>query len=429
MRFSSVTRFATGRLSTEGESPPYRHYILTYLGIGAVSDTLITLSLGFLLPGMSEDLSLSPSQQGWLGSSFLLGAMAFALPTSLWLSRFSAKHVFSVSLLLGAMLVLVQGWSPVFAVLIAGRIGFGLVTVARQPARAMLTTQWFPTREIVFVNGIINGTYGVAGLIGLLGTPYLLLLLDDSWRATLTVFAVVYIATGVVWIYTGKERQGKHPSLMSAPSGPSPLRSVLKYPNLWYASLGMFGVDVAWSGFITFWPTLALEDHDISLTTSGAILTLAAVIEAVGSVVATVYLSRSNRKGIRGPLVAVLAVMLAGGASGMALTGSIPLLIVLASVHGIGFSLAPIALTVPFELEGATRREVAVGVGFMETMLRAGGAAGPLMVGFLQEATGSLEKALFITCLCGLVMVASAFLIYGGGSEQSGLPPIEEARS
>lgn len=394
------------------DDPVYRYVILAYLGLSQFVDVLITLSLGILLPGISDDLGLSPSQQGWLGSSVVIGALLFVLPASLWLSRYSAKKVMTLGLMSAGLLVLAQSWSPGFGVLIVARISFGLSTIVRQPARAILTTQWFPRREIVFANGVINSTYGLSAIVGLSLTPILLIWLNDSWRATFTVYAIVFLVIGVAWFFMGKERKADAKESLIGPSLGSPMSCIKRYPQLWYLAVGMFGVSVMWTGLITFWPTYALEHEGISLTTSGGILGFAGVVESVGSVAATIYLSRFAKRDMRKPLVIVLVSMMVGGAVGMMMTGSVPLLIALGFVHGIGFSFAPIVQSVPFELPGATQREIAVAFGFMEMAMRGGGVAGPLIAGFLQEATGDLQMTLVVTTLCGMLLVAVTPLMY-----------------
>ena len=48
------------------------------LNYGAVVITFMTL--GLLLPDISEEFSLSPSQQGWLASSLLFVNLLFVIP-------------------------------------------------------------------------------------------------------------------------------------------------------------------------------------------------------------------------------------------------------------------------------------------------------------------------------------------------------------
>ena len=86
-----------------------------------------------------------------------------------------------------------QSWAPVFAVLLLGRLFFGIFTIAQQPARAMLTRHWFPPREVVMVNGLSNVFFGLVVGGGLALSPVLLILLGDDWRGTLRIFAFYYV--------------------------------------------------------------------------------------------------------------------------------------------------------------------------------------------------------------------------------------------
>ena len=98
---------------------------------------------------------------------------------------------------------MVQAWAPNYTVLLLARLAFGIAIVARQPARALLTAQWFPRREIVLVNGLVNTTYGASAVIALLLTPYLQIWLDESWRWTLTIYGTDihrrYLGLGRRW--------------------------------------------------------------------------------------------------------------------------------------------------------------------------------------------------------------------------------------
>ena len=59
------------------------------------------LVLGVLLPAMAEDLGLSPLEQGWLGSSAIIGSLIFSIPFGLWMSRFRPMLLTAITLFLG----------------------------------------------------------------------------------------------------------------------------------------------------------------------------------------------------------------------------------------------------------------------------------------------------------------------------------------
>ena len=393
--------------------PSYRFVILAFLGSSMVLFTVTLLSLGIMLPGISEDLDLSPKEQGWLGSSALLGNLVFALPVSLWLSRMSVRISYAAVMLTGALAIFIQAWSPVFVVLILGRLMFGISAAARHPLRAILTAQWFPRKEIVVVNASVNSTFGVGAIVGLGLTPLILILLSDSWRSTLIVYGVVHVVVVSAWFVLGREREVTQDSTSHVvPTGAGLLKTVLRFKEVWYLAVGHLGVMLMWGSFYTFWPTLVLDNHDISLTTSGGILSIAGIAESVGSLFLAFYLMKTVKRDLRRALVPFLAVVMVSGAIGLSLTGSIPLLILFSIVHGLGFAWVPIIWTVPFDLPGITTAEIAVATGFIEMTSRTGGAIGPSLAGFLQEATNDLELTLVVTSLFGLTLAVAGLMLF-----------------
>ena len=103
---------------------------------------------------MSEDLGLSPSQQGLIGSASFWAGFALAIAVSWSLSRFGPKALGMTALTLGALFLFLQGWATSFTILLVGRVGFGLAGLVRSPTQSQLIIQWFRQREILFVNGL-----------------------------------------------------------------------------------------------------------------------------------------------------------------------------------------------------------------------------------------------------------------------------------
>ena len=221
----------------------FRFLVLIFLGFSNVLNSLVMLSLGILLPSIARDLNLSPSEQGWLGSSMFVGTIVISLPAGFWLPRWDASKVLLASMVLGTIFVFVQASASVFVIMLLGRLAFGFAMVARQPARAVLTTEWFPPREILMVNGLVNTTYGFAAVIGFLLTPYLLIWLNDSWRSTLTVYAIAFFVISVVWAVI--RREGERPRSSSCDESGSDnnsIASILKNREIWFVGVGMAGV-------------------------------------------------------------------------------------------------------------------------------------------------------------------------------------------
>ena len=104
----------------------------------------IGFSLGVFLPPMSDELGMSLTQSGWLGSANWIVPAIASIPLASWISRYPPKRVITVSTVLSVPLVFLQGWAPDYTVMLLSRVAFMAITVARFSARPLLIQQWFP---------------------------------------------------------------------------------------------------------------------------------------------------------------------------------------------------------------------------------------------------------------------------------------------
>ncbi|MFQ5872712.1 MAG: MFS transporter [Dehalococcoidia bacterium] len=395
-----------------GPSPSRGKWVALSTYAVAHATTIIgAMVLGILLPSMTEELGLSPPQQGWLGSSALIGSLLVSLPFGWWLSRYNAKMTTTITLAVGALLVFAQGWAPTFAVLLAARLLFGLTVVARDPARALLVHQWLRGREVLLFNGLLNAVFGVALTVGFVATPFVLKAFDGDWRDTTYSYAVVNGAMVLAWVLLGRENISQSYRRRVASQAGTPLQSLFKYKEPWLVGLGMVGYSVAQMAQLTFWPTFMKETYGMSLVESGFLIGILGLVVASGGIVVVPVLSKAG--GNRLPLVA-LGVAMSGTFLGLLLTDLIPVLAVMFLVNGLTRgAFWTIFNTVPFELPGSTPRETAVAQSLMMTMFWAGGVLGPILVGFLHEATADLELAMVVSSLFPLGISLTAVFLPG----------------
>ena len=395
----------------EDSSEPVLAYRWVVMGIwltASVSGFMIMSTIGILLPAISAEFGLSPFQQGMLGSAAYWGNLALAIPLGWWTSRFTPKILTTVTMVLGTLFLLAQALSPGFAALILGRMAFGISVIARQPARAFLTQQWFPARQVVLVNSISNAMFGLVVGGGVAASPFILIALGDDWRATLLSFVALFAVMTILWMIFGKERVTSEYRARLAAQDASVLKGTLRYRDLWIGGLGFVGATTAWSGFLSFYPTLMLNNHQMPLVWSGGILALGIFMGGICGLGFgwVVMVSDRGRIILLGTGATMAATFMA-----MTLTGSIPVLLALTFVNGIAWGFWPVLYSVPFHLPGIRPREVAVGLAFIQMMSSAGITLGPLATGLLQELTGDLGLALAMVsfaslslCLAGLVM-------------------------
>ena len=402
--------------SSASVTPPssYRWVVMGVWMVSGVSGFMVLSTLGILLPAISADLQISPLQQGLLGSSALWGNIALAIPLSWWTSRYGPKALTSVTLILGTAALFLQGWAPTFAVLVAGRLAFGITVMARQPARVSLTQQWFAPREVVFVNSVQNLLFGLVVGGGLAASPMILAAFGNDWRATLNVFAGLFVVLTISWMILGRERRTpEHPGRQEPQQirETGVVRGALGYRDLWVQGFGFVGATLCWSAFLAFYPTLMLNTYQLSLQWSGAILALGVFVGgAAGLGLGYVVMNKGHGKLI----LQVMGILMPVTYLGMIMTGSIPILIGLTLLNGVAWGFWPILFTVPFHLPGIRPRQVAVAVAFTTMMSSVGIALGPLTAGLLQEAMGNLQQALSIISLTGLSLTAAGMFLRTG---------------
>ena len=396
-----MTSFSQGKSS-------YRWVVIGVWFTSSVAGFMVISTLGILLPSISADLGLSPSQQGLLGSAAFWGSLVLAIPLSWWTSRFGPKVLTTVTLILGTLFIFLQGVAPAFIFLIIARLAFGVTILAREPARAHLIRQWFPVNEAVIANSVSNVLFGVVVGGGLIVTPIILNNLGGDWRMIFYVYGGAFSLLTLIWIILGRERQPDERQSQINQSERNVLRVALSYRDLWVAGLGFIGVAMAWAAFLNFYPTLMLDRYDVPLRWSGGVLALGIFIGGLSGLAAGYYVSiKDRRKG----LLQVFGVIMVGSYLGLLYTDSIPLLMVWTSLNGIAWGFFPILYTVPFLLSGVRTREIAIGLSFLTVSISAGSAIGPLIAGFLQEALGDLRTALLIISFASLSLSASGILL------------------
>ncbi len=263
--------------------------------VGHVWGYSVLESIGLLLPSIRDDLGLSPFEEGLLGSIPRIANFVIAMPLSWLLSGFRPKLVTSFSLFAVAGFALFQGWSPTFALLLLGRFLYSLVSVAREPARALLIRQWVPVHEIVIVNGLGSAVWGLTA-VGFLITPVILNLMGGSWRGTYVVFSITCLVFAVLWQLLGRERITPEYEADVRSQVANPMATLFKYKDLAIGGLGMMGAGIGFSAFAVFWPSFMLDFHDVSVGTTSIMLAISGFVSSMGGIGIGVVASKTGRK-------------------------------------------------------------------------------------------------------------------------------------
>ena len=397
---------------------PMRHRwaIMGLWLLSSVAGFMMVISVGLLLPSISADLGLTPTQQGFYGSAAFLGNLFLTLPISWWVSRYRPKILTTVTFTLSSALMFVQSWGPNFGILLLGRLGFGISTLAREPARVLLMHRLFTPREFILVSSVYNLLFGLVVGGGLVLTPIILSRVEDDWRSVLLTFAVTLGVLAVLWTVLGSDGEADPESEQRESEDSDEdgrlgiIKRVLGYKELWIAGAGSMGTTMAWSSFVNFYPTLMLDVYDVSLNWTGLLLAIGIATGGPSGVALSrivPLVSGSRRRNILQAIGVTMVVTYLA----MTLTDSIPLLIVITLVSGVAQGYWPVLNSIPFYLPGIRPRESAVALSFMMTLGTFGVATGPALVGALQDRLGDLRLAMMIISFAPAMLVICSSLV------------------
>ena len=395
---------------------PMRHRwaIMGLWLLSSVAGFMMVISVGLLLPSISADLGISPTQQGFYGSAAFLGNLFLTLPISWWVSRYRPKILTTVTFMLSSALMFVQSWGPNFGILLLGRLGFGISTLAREPARVLLMHRLFTPREFILVSSVYNLLFGLVVGGGLVLTPIILSRVEDDWRSVLLTFAVTLGVLAILWAVLGSDgEEAPESEQQETDTGDDRLgiiKRVLGYRELWIAGAGSMGTTMAWSSFVNFYPTLMLDVYDVSLNWTGVLLAIGIATGGPSGVALSRIMPRVSGSRRRNILQAIGATMVVTYLA-MTLTDSIPLLIVITLVSGLAQGYWPVLNSIPFYLPGIRPRESAVALSFMMTLGTFGVATGPALVGALQDRLGDLRLAMIIISFAPAMLVICSSLV------------------
>jgi predicted MFS family arabinose efflux permease len=185
------------------------------------------------------------------------------------------------------------------------------------------------------------------------------------------------------------------------------------------------GVAFAGSSTMTFWPTYAVDEAGLPLTKVGLVMLFNPVAMVLGSA-----LSGTITNALPRPRVLVMLPGVALPVIFIALlhVQSLPLLGLLFFGNGFVQALSiPLLMSVPFQL-GLTPREVSVATAHMRTVVPTGGALGPIVVGLISGATGSLELAMTVTAPFAVTLLFGSQLLPGFQSRKQRLALRERER-
>ena len=393
--------------------------------------------LGGLLPLIQAEWGVSDTLAGSIPTAAAVASALLALPAGYIADRYHRTRIIAVVVILWAVATLGSGLAVGFAMFYAARVVLAAAEQIDNPASSSLLADYYPPVNRPRVYGLVRMTTYLGGL-GLILAGILGELL--GWRAVFVVMAVPGVLTALLMLRLREPRRGFLDTVVArgsaepldpdaAPEEPDgsggpgavpataapPFRrqaaEVLRNPTLVILSVSMMLLTAGIAGIYFWLPSLITRGFGTGTATAGSISGASSLVGVILGTLIGSWLGRRVHGRIRSGRVVVGGIGVAAGSVmlGFAVTAdALPELTVLLMLSSTLSSVAIPCITASVaDVVGAESR--GIGFALLNFLLTAGGAAGPLAVGAVSDATGSLVAAFWV--LIVPMVVAGAGMI------------------
>jgi len=278
------------------------------------------------------------------------------------------------------------------------RACFAFGTAIIVPVATAIVAEWFGTRRLPFINGIIMSCINLAN--GITYATAIPIANAFSWNTPMAVYGLVALACAVAWIILGKNRD-KEPVSIRTDTTDLPenrpdfsLRQVLANRSAILLTMAVF---VSWAlgnAIFSWLPDYYYNVFNISLEKASRIMVFSTVGGTIASIAGGILATRTGRRrpfliisGFGTALSALLAISF----------NNIPLIYISVTLFGIfGGINASSIFTIPMEIPEMSVLSGVVVISMMQVGGNLGNFISPLVVGYFVDLTGSYMTG-FIT--------------------------------
>ncbi len=364
---------------------------------------LAVFSMAPLVETIREDLGISKGAMGIVLGAWPLVYLVAALPSGALVDRLGLRRSLGIATVLISASALLRPAAGSFIAMFGAVALFGLGGPLVSVGAPKLISVWFDQRERALAMGVTMTAPALGGVLPLVTANSVLMpAFDQSWRATLMVYALISAAVILIWLLAAAAADrialGADRDFDPAPgfSGAWELIGNRAVQVMLVLALGMFFFNHSLNGWL---PTV-IEDRGFSSSVAGY---LAGAVTALG-IFGALFGPRAIPEGSR---ITVLAAMFAflGVAAVLLNVDGKPATFVGLAVIGVSKGLAvPIALLVMMQLPGVAQRNMGAAGGLFFTAGEAGGVTGPILFGVLSDVGGS---AAGLVLLAGVTMATA----------------------
>lgn len=394
----------------------YYGWIILAMGTLAVFGVLglARFSYAMVLPMMQNDLGMTNGQAGLLASFNLVGYLVFSILGGALSSRYGARIVAALGLLLAGTGMMFTGLAQGFAAVAIWRGLTGIGSGATNIAVMGLLPAWFSSEKRGFASGIAVSGSSIALIFSGLFVPWLITEYGQgAWRICWVAFGVVVILLAVCAYFILRnnpaEKGGKEWGYrIESQGGKGAINwhRVYLAPSVWYLGLVYSAFGFSHIIYMTFFTKFLISDGGYTPLAAGKLFMLMGWLSLMCGVLWGLVSDSIGRKNT----LIILYLVHAAAYGLFALGNSSHYYILSAVLFGLtAWSIPAVMAASCGDLLGSQLAPAALG--FITLFLGIGMAVSPVIGGAIADAAGTFSPAFLLAAVVALLgALASLFL-------------------
>jgi MFS transporter, NNP family, nitrate/nitrite transporter len=226
---------------------------------------------------IKAELGLSETEFGILIATPILTGSLSRVFLGIWTDQYGGRIIYTLQMLVTALAAYLLTYATTYPMFLLAGLGVGLAGGSFAVGIAYVSTWYEKDRQ-----GTALGIFGVGNVgaaITNFGAPFLLLAMGDEWQGVVRVYAVVMLATGVLFYLFSKtdpaltERKSNGVGHQSFAAQLEPLKNV----QVWRFSLYYFFVFGAFVALALWLPRYLIGVYGVDIKTAGMLAAFFAV--------------------------------------------------------------------------------------------------------------------------------------------------------
>jgi MFS transporter, ACS family, hexuronate transporter len=400
-----------------------RWAVVAMLFLGGMINYLDRSAIAIAAPFLTKQLSLTPSELGWVFSAFFFGYATFCFVGGYASDRIGGRNVFGLASVVWSIFCALTAFVFSYASLLVVRTIFGMGEGPYGSATNKLVSNWFPRRQQASAVGWANAGTPLGGALA--GPIVGFIALSFGWRVSFIAIAIIGLVWALAWMLLIRERPEHSAHLDAAeraeimsdqepqPAGPpGNLGSLLIRPGVLATAFAFFGYAYILYFFLSWFPSYLTMQQHLSIKSMSFVTVIpwllgfvglasgGMVSDAIYRLIGNAVLARKLVLVI-GLLIAAVCVALAGETTSVVMAVSLMTVSVL-FMYLTGHTYFTLIL------DTIESRRVGGVSGFVHFIANLAGVVAPAATGYMVQASGSFTSAFVLT---GAIAVFGALAV------------------